>query len=437
MLDLSDSFVLPIAPDGSRVAELRAFTHGLMPKSTPGIMQAFCEDWAERGVDAWNSVPDRWDIGRETSWWTLPGDMGDRWIAPMLGAEAGTCILQPNVHWTIAALLSCDEPFRNRTGVVLSEAEFPSVRHNVRQWAGLREITMQEAPASGGDVDVDAMLEAITEDTAWVFVSHIGFASGAKLPDAQIRALADRAHARGALLCVDGYHATGSVDVDVQALGADVYVGGLLKEASGSSGNSYLYVRPGLDLRPRLAGWFADADPFGFNAAPEFNPVVRRRFLAGTTAVASMYHAIEGLRVLLGAGLDTVRADSLAKTGYAIQRADALLGTASGEHHESSGENGTAPAAPEASGVRLRSPRESERRGAMVVLAMPEADKMCAWLKTRGVYTDSRRGEVLRFAPFVWNTREDIDRCIEAIAEALETGAHLSYEAPPEAGPVT
>ena len=150
VLDLSDQFVLPTGPDGRPVAELRAFTHGLMPKTVPAMMQAFCEDWAERGVDAWNGVPDRWDIGHATSWWTLPEDLGDRWIAPILGAARGTCVMQPNVHWSVAALLSCDAPFAGRTGVVLSEAEFPSVRHNVRQWAGLREIDMHEVTASGG-----------------------------------------------------------------------------------------------------------------------------------------------------------------------------------------------------------------------------------------------------------------------------------------------
>ncbi|MEL6616309.1 MAG: aminotransferase, partial [Bacteroidota bacterium] len=178
MLDLSDRFVVPTGPDGQPAAELRAFTHGLMPTTVPAMMQAFCDDWTERGVDAWNSVPDRWDIGHATSWWTLPDDLGDRWIAPMLGAARGTCILQPNVHWTVAALLSCDEPFDGRTGVVLSEAEFPSVRHNVRQWHAFRSIEMREAPASGGRLDVQALIDAIDDDTAWVFVSHIGFASG-------------------------------------------------------------------------------------------------------------------------------------------------------------------------------------------------------------------------------------------------------------------
>ena len=415
LLDLSAAFVLPTGPDRQPAAELRAFTHGAMPRTVPALMQAFTEDWTERGVDAWNSVPDRWDLGRETGWWMLPEHLGDRWIAPILGAAPGTCVMQANVHWSVAALLSCDEPFEGRAGVVLSEAEFPSVRHNVRQWAGLRPIDRREVAAPGGRLAVDALLDAITDETAWVFVSHVGFASGEKQPDDVLRQIADRAHHHGALFCVDGYHATGSVDVDVEAIGADVYVGGLLKEASGSSGNAYLYVREGLDLRPRLAGWFADADPFGFNADPRPHPSVRRRFLAGTTAVASLYHAVEGLRVLLDAGLAEVRADSLAKTGLALELLDAL----------------------NLPGVSLRSPRQPEKRGAMVILAVPEADRLCAWLKTRGVYTDSRRGEVLRFSPWVWNSREDIERCVDGLAEAVTTGAHLAYEPPQEGGPVT
>ena len=40
--------VVPPAPS----VELRAFTHGLMPRTVPAMMQGFCEDWAERGVDA-------------------------------------------------------------------------------------------------------------------------------------------------------------------------------------------------------------------------------------------------------------------------------------------------------------------------------------------------------------------------------------------------
>lgn len=410
MLDLRDRFVHPPPP----AVELRAFTHGLMPRTVPAMMQAFCEDWAERGVDAWNRVPDRWDLGHKPGWWSLPEDLGDRWVAPLLSAPAGTCILQPNVHWTVQALLSCDEPFDGgRTDVVLTDAEFPSVRHSVQRWQGLRDVRPVEVPARpDGSVDVEAVCDAITERTAWVIVSHVGFASGEKLPDAALRAIAERARQRGAHVAVDGYHATASVPVEVDALGADVYVGGLLKEASGSSGNAYLYVRPGLDLRPRLAGWFADADPFAFAPSPADHPTVRRRFLAGTTAVASMYHAVEGLRVLLDVGLDAVRADTLAKGARALERADAL-------------------------GLQVRSPRDGERRGAMVIVALEGADGLAAWLKSQNIYVDSRRGRLLRFSPFVWNTAADVDRLFDAVGEALASGAHLQHEAPAEGGPVT
>lgn len=409
MLDLRSSFVVPPPP----AVELRAFTHGLMPRTVPALMAGFCEDWAERGVDAWNRVPDRWGLGHETGWWMLPEHLADAYVAPLLAAPAGSCVLQPNVHWTVQALLSCDGPFEGRDEVVMTAGEFPSVRHSVQRWAGLRDLRPVDVAARpDGSVDLDAVVDAVSDRTAWVIVSHVGFATGEVLPPDALRQLADVVHAHGALLAVDGYHATASYPVDVAALGADVYFGGLLKEACGSSGNAYLYVRPGLDLRPRLAGWFADADPFGFRPEPRDHPDVRRRFLAGTTAVASMYHAVEGVRVLLDVGIEAVRADTLAKGARALERADAL-------------------------GLAVRSPREDERRGAMIVLEVPEADRMVRWLKTQDVYVDARRGEVVRMSPFVWNTLDEVDRAFDALGEALRTGAHRELAVEAEGGPVT
>ncbi len=437
MLDLRDQFVHPPSP----AVELRAFTHGLMPATVPALMQGFCEDWAARGVDAWNAVPDRWDVGAAgwdtVGWWTLPEALGDRWIAPLLGAPRGTCVIQPHVHGAVSMLLSCDEPFAGgRDEIVLSDAEFPSVRHAVRRWAGLRGLRVAEVPAApGGFVDVDALAAAATDRTAWVFVSHVGFATGEVLPDDALRRLARAAHAVGATFGVDGYHATANVPIDVLAIEADVYVGGLLKEACGSAGNAYFYVREGLDLRPALAGWFADAEPFAFGAEPQDHPTVRRRFLGGTISVATHYHSVEGLRVLMNAadtpdgdGAATPEGDgtvSAGRTGIAAVRADTLA------------KGARAVERLEAAGLRLVSPRDRARRGAMLVFEADGADRLAAWLKAEHVFTDSRRGRLLRLAPFVWNTAADVDRAADAVAYALATGAHLAYRAPAEGGPVT
>ena len=131
MTTLRDAFVLPDSPEA---IELRAFTHGLMPKTVPAMMQHFVADWQRFGVDAWNEVPNHWrpGSGERVGWWTLPAYLGDHFIAPMLGAPPGTCIMQPHVHWTVQCLLSVPELFADKREVVVTEAEFPSVLHSVR-----------------------------------------------------------------------------------------------------------------------------------------------------------------------------------------------------------------------------------------------------------------------------------------------------------------
>ena len=411
MLDLRDAYALP-RPDA---VELRAFTHGLMPTTVPAMLQHFADDWRTRGVDAWNDVPNHWLPNDPTpvGWWSLPTYLGDRFIAPALGASAGTCIMQPHVHWTVQCLLSADEVFAGRDEIVVSATAFPSVLHSVQQWAALRKATVTVVPADpSGFLDREAFLAAVGPGTALAVLSHVGFTTGELLTNHYLRRVADRVHDAGGLFVVDGYHATGSVPVDVEAIGADVYMGGLLKEASGSAGNAYVYLHPRVDLTPRLTGWFGDADPFGFAPQPRAHDEVRRRFLGGTTAVATLYHAVEGLRLLLDAGLEEVRADSLAKTARCLEHIDAA-------------------------GLPLRSPRADDRRGAMVILKVPHADRLCAYLKAYHIYTDSRQGRYLRLAPFVWNTLDEIDRTFDTISEALHSGRYKESMPPSSSGPVT
>ena len=425
-MNLRDRYVLPSDDDGQQAIELRAFTHGLMPRTVPAMMERFCHDWRTRGVDAWNAVDNHWRSdwdGKDScnngksapvGWWTLPEHLGDRFIAPLLGASEGTCLWQPSVHHAVQCLLSSPEVFADgRREVVVTANAFPSVLHSVQRWRDLLDLSLNIVPASAeGFVDRSAVLDAVSEQTALVALSHVGFTTGERLPDVFLKKVAARTHDAGSLFVLDGYHAAASMPVDAPALGADLYVGGLLKEGSGSAGNAFVYVREGLELTPRLTGWFGNADPFAFHQEPAPHPDVRRRFLGGTTPVASMYHAVEGVKILLNAGLEAVRADSLEKTAQGITRADAA-------------------------GLTLRSPRAAERRGAMLILEVEAADRLCAHLKTRGVYTDSRQGRFLRMAPFVWNPQQEVDRAFDLIAEAVQADAHHNAALPESGGPVT
>lgn len=402
-------------PDPPDAIELRAFTHGLQPSSVPAMMEHFTEDWRRYGVDAWNSVPNHWRPESEdpVGWWTLPTYLGDHFVAPLLGAQPGTCILQPNVHWSMQCLLSSPEVEARGSEVVVSETAFPSVLHSAKRWAQLRDLTPRVVSAKEDHrVDRSGFLNAIGSDTALVALSHVGFTTGARLPSSFLQSVAERTHAHDALLLLDGYHAAATMPIDVEALGCDLYVGGLLKEGSGAAGNAFLYVRDGLVLTPQLTGWFGDAAPFEFRPDPEPHPDVRRRFLGGTTAVASFYHAVEGVRLLLDLGLEAVRTHSLSLTDQAIEHVESL------------------------EGVTLRSPLGREERSAMLLLDVPDAERLAACLKQHHVYVDSRRDQVLRMAPFVWNTTDEIDRTFEVLDTILSTGAHYSVQVDTD-GPVS
>lgn len=411
MLSLRDAYLFPSTADA---IEFRAFTHGLMPATVPDMMQHFINDWQQLGVDAWNNIPNHWhpDSAEKVGWWTLPQYLGDHFIAPLLDVPAGTCIMQPNVHWTVQCLLSAPELFTQKRKVILTEAEFPSVRFSIAQWADVHNLEIVQIPLQKDAVDEEAVLQAIDRDTALVILSHVGFTTGEKLRDGFIKAVASTVHLHGGRLAIDGYHSIGALTTGIADLDIDIYFGGLLKEGSGSSGNAYLYLKPGFALTPRLTGWFGDASPFAFDAHPSAHPDTRMRFLGGTTAIAALYHAVEGVRILLNAGLAAIRADAEEKTALCIEKADQL-------------------------GIQLRSPRPAERRSAMLVFELPHADRMAHYLKSRRVYVDSRQQRFLRLCPFVWNTPEEINRAFAVLAEGLTDNTYTRTALPDAGGPVT
>src|SRR6185295_9929956 len=143
--------------------------------------------------------------------------------------------------------------YRRRPKVVVTSLEFPTVAY---QWLARAadgvELVVVESP-DGVGVPVDAIARAIDDRTALVATSHVFFTSGA-IQD--VRALAEAAHRRGALLLVDGYQAAGQLPVDVQALDVDFYCSGGLKWLLGGTGIAFMYARPGLwaSLAPRATG---------------------------------------------------------------------------------------------------------------------------------------------------------------------------------------
>jgi isopenicillin-N epimerase len=90
--------------------------------------------------------------------------------------------------------------------------------------------------------------------TRLVFCSHIEWTSG-RVND--VASLCARARAAGVLSIVDGAHAPGQIDLDLEAIGADVYAGNCHKWLCAPKGSAFLYARPDAQalIDPLVVSW--------------------------------------------------------------------------------------------------------------------------------------------------------------------------------------
>ena len=94
---------------------------GAVPKAAAESLQSYYETWATRGVRAW-----------EESWWELANDLGDR-VAPLIGANAGEIVFQPNVTIAHAVLFSAFDYRTARSKIVTDSMHFPSLLYLIDQ----------------------------------------------------------------------------------------------------------------------------------------------------------------------------------------------------------------------------------------------------------------------------------------------------------------
>jgi isopenicillin-N epimerase len=135
-------------------------------------------------------------------------------------------------------------------------------------------------PCTSREEIVDAVWGGVTERTRVLFLSHITSPTAIRFP---VEELCRRAREAGIVSVVDGAHAPGQLDLNLDALGADFYSGNAHKWLCCPKGCGFLAVRPELRdrLRPAVVswgvhsgrfverhGWQGTSDPSAFLALP-------------------------------------------------------------------------------------------------------------------------------------------------------------------------
>jgi kynureninase len=362
---------------------------GPMPRTVPAKLAEYARDWGELGVKAWTH-----------GWWEQPVNVGNE-IAPLINAGDGEVVMMPNVTIAQTAVLSAIDFPKGRDTIVMTELDFPSVRYAYAEMAARFGARVVVVPSDDGiTIDLDRLLAAIDERTRLVAVSHVLFRS-AFLMDAD--AICRRAHAMGALVSLDSFHAVGIVPVDVRQSGVDFLTGGVLKWLCGGPGGCFLYVSPAVrdELKPALTGWQAHSRPFAFEESMEYTTGAFR-WLNGTPVIPALYAAAEGAKILRRAGIDAIRSKSVRLTSRLIELA-------------------------EDRGYVVNAPRDPARRGGTVAVDVPHGYEVTQHLLSRNILVDYRVGAGIRIAPHFFTKEEELDEAVHEIDAALESGSWQRY----------
>jgi cysteine desulfurase family protein (TIGR01976 family) len=327
-------------------------------------------------------------------------------IADLVGGVTEGVVFGPNMTtltFHLADTLS-------RTWAPGEEVVVTSLDHdaNIRPWLLAAErvgavVRVAEFDVATGELPVAAVERVLSQRTRLVAATAASNAIGTR-PD--MRAISELAHAAGALVYVDGVHATPHFAVDVGALGADFYACSAYKFCGPHIGA--VFADPGLleRLRPAKLVPAPDSVPGRFErGTPPFELLVGVRaavdWLAGLTdapgdrraRLLASFEAIEArLHELLARLVDGFAAiDGVRVLGQPRRRTSTVSFVVEGQ----------APAAVAAS-------------LASQGIAVWDGDNYACELMRR--FGLAETGGAVRASIVLYNTAEEIDRLIDAVA---------------------
>jgi selenocysteine lyase/cysteine desulfurase len=326
---------------------------------------------------------DGWDRhGAEWEHWVERAEAMRGGFAGLLEVGPDEVAIQTSVSAAVSALVSGIDFTGERNRVVISEYEFPTIGQiaHAQELRGAEVVHVEPEP--------EAYAAAVDERTALVAATLVSFRTGRAHDVESIYGVA-REH--GAPMLVDAYQGAGALPLRAAAVG-DVVVGGTVKYLLASAGLAYMYV--GEELRGRLptqTGWFADEDIFEMQIQRYRPHPSARRYDAGTPPVPNIYAGLAGLELVLEAGVSEIQAHVGGLVRRLIDGCEEL-------------------------GAKVVVP---EGGSPLVCIRSTDAPALVVALAEDDIVT-SERDSNLRVSLHLYNTEEDVDAVLAALARRRE-----------------
>jgi isopenicillin-N epimerase len=232
-------------------------------------------------------------------------------LAAFVGADPDRLVFVPNTTAGVSTVLRALR-FRPGDQLLTTDHAYPACR-NALEWIARREgleVRVARVPfplASSGEV-VEALVRELTPRTRLALIDHVTSPTGLVFP---ARELVRELKRRGVLSLVDGAHAPGMIELELDDLGADFYTGNCHKWMCAPKGAALLYADPehhdalrplaishgGFESRATPTGrmqsafsWTGTDDPTAYLAAARAIEFVGRLVDGGWPAVRRRNH---------------------------------------------------------------------------------------------------------------------------------------------------
>ncbi|MEP7014091.1 MAG: kynureninase [Verrucomicrobiota bacterium] len=383
---------------------------GLLSRDAEASLLKVVDTWKRTGIGGW--------LAGDTPWFTMAETLSAR-VAKLVGAEADEVAIANsmtiNLHQLLATLY---RPNAKRTKVLIDAHSFPTDRYALRSHLRLRglnpdtHLVIVKADDSRF-LDEAKIEEALADpELQMALFPSVVYTTGQLL---DLERLCRAARENGVIIGIDMSHSVGVMPHALDDWGADFAGWGhykFLNAGPGAVAGLYLNRRHfgenGL-VDAGMAGWWSVHKGSMFEMSDEFFPGLGASALQiGTPAVLSMAPIDGALLPIEEAGLDRIRAKSLALTEFIINAADAELAELE---------------------FRIGTPREPRRRGGHVSLQHERAQAISLALRARGVIPDFRKPDVVRFAPSpLYNTFTECWQAVQTLKEITATEAYEEFE---------
>ena len=391
-------------PEG--IAYLDGNSLGLLSVDAERTVLDALQSWKIHGVEGWT--------GAEPAWFTLGEQLGAQ-MAPLVGANPASVVVTGgttiNLHQLVGTFY---QPEGRRRKIVATALDFPSdiyaLQGQIRLRGGDPATDLVQVPSRDGrTLTTEDLIAAFTDEVALVLLPSVLYRSGQLL---DIPVVTQAAHDAGIVIGWDCAHSVGAIphafdewNVDFATWCTYKY----LNAGPGAVGALYVNLRHAAII-PALPGWWGYRKDRQFEMVHEWEGASGAgAFQISTLPLLSAAALLGSLPIFHEAGLDAIRAKSLAQTRYLMDLIAASGLTDSPYDY------------------RIGTPQADTERGGHVALEHDRAEAISAALRQRGAIVDFRAPDVVRLAPVaLYTSYVELWQVVQVLREIIDAGEHLA-----------